>query len=175
MKTISLIILLQFAFTCNYAQSINYDQAVRLYNTWLETKGQNHELISSQLRMIDPKWAVEPVKPILEQNSKYFLWESPLANNKEKQQFAVYLEEHEKAVKYSITYVFYSRSQFDFFAKAIRAEDPKATRFINALKSETEVSSRGTSRSVLLREFPMEDFKGRFVYTLEIFSKYVSR
>lgn len=175
MKTTSLIILLQFAFTCNYAQSINFNQAVKLYSTWMETKGQDHGPISSQLKMIDPKWAIEPVKPIIEEHSKYFLWESPLAN-KEKQQFAVYLEEDEKTVKYSLTYAFFSKSQFDIFEKAIRADDPKATRFINTSKSETEISSRGSSKSVLLREFPVEDSgEGKFAYTLEIFSKYINK
>jgi len=175
MKKLSLTIVLQFAFLCISAQSINFNQAVRLFSTWMETKGQDHESISSQLKMIDPKWTVEPVKPIIEEHSRYFLWESPLAN-KEKQQFAVYLEEDEKTKKYSLTYVFFSRSQFDIFEKAIRADDRKATRFINALKSETEISSRGSSRSVLLRSFPIENSgQGKFGYTFEIFSKYINK
>ena len=175
MKTISLIIFLQFAFTCNYAQSINFNQAVKLYGIWMETKGQDHEPISSQLKLIDPKWTIEPVKPIIEEHSKYFLWES-LSTNKEKQQFAVYLVEDEKTVKYSLTYVFFSRSQFDIFAEAIRTDDPKATKFINAIKSETEISSRGASKSVLLREFPVDDAgREKFAYTLEIFSKKIRK
>jgi hypothetical protein len=134
----------------------------------LETKGQAHEAISSQLKTISFTWIFVPAKPIVEAHSKYFLWEAPLANN-DKQQFAVYLEENEKTAKYSLTYVFYSRSLFNELAKAIRADDPGSTRFINALKSETEISSKTSSRSVLLREFPVGE--GKFAYTLEIFSK----
>lgn len=175
MKKITLIILLLLASKCDFAQSINFNQAVSLYSTWMQTKGEGLGSISSQLTTIDPYWTVDPVKPIIKEHSKYFLWESSLVHE-EKPQFAVYLEEDRKKVKYSLTYVFFSRSQFDVFEKAIKSVDPKASRFINELRSETEISSKGSSKSVLLREFPIDgSTSGRFAYTLEIFSNYIKK
>lgn len=175
MKKIYLLAIFQFTFFLSYSQTLTYNQVLNLYDTWVKAKGLDYKTVNTHIKAVSPKWILESVKPTIEEDTKYFKWSSPILNN-DTLLVATYIEEDDETVKFDIRYVFFSKLQFQTFENSMRATETTVTSFKNNKKQETEYFSQGPTRSILLREFPVEDANPeKFAYTLDIFSRYIPK
>ena len=171
MKRAVFSILLQLATITCFSQSLSYSQVLNLYNLWETVRGSEYKPITSKLSSIHTNWKIQSTEPIIEDQTKYFLWTAQVPS-REVEHVVCYVEEDETTIQYAFRYIFFSKRRFDDFEKMMKASEERVTRSTNNVTRVTNYFSPGKSRTILLSE-SQED--GQFVYTLDVSSKYLPK
>lgn len=186
LKNLIIIICFNLAVSKVSAQSINYSQLQKVFTTWMNSKGKTTTGIATQLKAISPKWKLMSLEPLTDGDSKYYVW-TALDTKTDTSAVAMYIEEDETTVKYSLRYAYHSKVLYNSMVESLKASSYYAKGRITSFtdKSKNEVTLNGFPDEtlpiaqridLLLSSYELNNSAAHPpLYTVDIYSRYIPK
>jgi hypothetical protein len=165
------------------AQSLSFNQLNNIYNLWKQSKGTGIKSISSQLSIVSPKWKLKFIKPIIEDDSKCYLW-TYLDAKQDTTAIALYVEEDNETLKYSLKYVFHKKETFNLIKSNLQQSGYKGQITISTdnSKGETSITALDADDVPLpsridyfLVDYNLHQNSPTFTYTVDLTSRFIKK